>query len=70
MGRCPHYNVQQFTERCLDCGCNIYESDEEYEKHLLSQLEEIEKVKRSARIEEMEKKLGIKHPGNTPKKCI
>lgn len=24
-GPCPHLNVQQFSEICLDCGKNIYE---------------------------------------------
>lgn len=30
--RCDHSrgNIQQFTEVCLDCGHNIYETDEEY----------------------------------------
>ena len=23
---CPHHNVQQFTEFCLDCGENIYQT--------------------------------------------
>jgi hypothetical protein len=27
---CPHNRVQQFTEFCLDCGYNIYTTDEEY----------------------------------------
>jgi len=27
---CPHNNVQQFTEYCLDCGYNIYTTKEEY----------------------------------------
>lgn len=30
--RCDHSggNIQQFTEMCLDCFHNIYETDEEY----------------------------------------
>jgi formyltetrahydrofolate hydrolase len=36
MARCNHSrgNIQQFTEVCLDCGHNIYESDAEYEASL------------------------------------
>lgn len=36
MARCNHSrgNIQQFTEICLDCGHNIYESDAEYEASL------------------------------------
>lgn len=26
---CPHNNVQQYTEVCLDCGANIYETPSE-----------------------------------------
>lgn len=34
--RCDHSrgNIQQFTEVCLDCGHNIYESDGEYIRDL------------------------------------
>lgn len=28
--KCPHRNVQQFTECCLDCGYNIYTFREDY----------------------------------------
>jgi hypothetical protein len=35
---CPHRNVQQFTETCLDCGRNIYETPAEYEKYLAEEL--------------------------------
>ena len=31
---CPHNNVQDFTECCLDCGYNIYTTDKEYLKDL------------------------------------
>lgn len=31
---CPHHNVQQFTEICLDCGVNIYETDNERKQRL------------------------------------
>lgn len=31
---CPHNNVQEFTECCMDCGHNIYKSKEQYLKEL------------------------------------
>ena len=34
---CPHANVQQWTEICLDCGYNIYTSEEEYLSDLQNQ---------------------------------
>jgi hypothetical protein len=36
MARCKHDkgNIQQFTEICLDCGHNIYETEAEYEASL------------------------------------
>lgn len=58
MARCPHNRIQQFTEMCLDCGRNIYESDEDYLRHLRARAGESE-------IEKLEKQLGIKHPGNS-----
>jgi len=42
---CPHNNIQQFTEICLDCGYNIYTTTEEY----LADLEEQVKRKRKSR---------------------
>jgi hypothetical protein len=27
---CPHKNIQQFTECCLDCGYNVYTTREQY----------------------------------------
>lgn len=35
---CPHHNIQQFTECCLDCGYNIYTSKSEYLKDLKRKL--------------------------------
>lgn len=64
MARCPHKNVQEFTECCLDCGRNIYETDEEYFAYLLQKKRSQQQTDRSNRIEELEKELGIKHPGN------
>lgn len=57
MARCPHNRVQQYTECCLDCGRNIYETDAEYLSYLRS-------LKGGSEIERLEKELGIKHPGN------
>ena len=31
---CSHKNVQEFTECCLDCGWNIYTTEEEYYEEL------------------------------------
>jgi hypothetical protein len=52
MGRCQHKRVQDYTECCLDCGRNIWESDDEYEAKLDKRLQ-------SQRIEEKERRLGI-----------
>lgn len=64
MARCPHNNVQQFTETCSDCGRNIYETDEEYLQHLLQQKQANARTALSNRIEALEVELGISHPGN------
>lgn len=58
MARCPHNRVEAYSECCLDCGRNVYETDEEYYKYLKERARQLE-------IEELEKKLGIKHPGNS-----
>ena len=50
---CPHKNVQQFTEYCLDCGYNIYTTKEEYLEGLRARTHDKE-------IKALEKKLGIK----------
>lgn len=44
MARCKHDkgNIQQFTEVCLDCGHNIYETDEEYAESLSSEIRQLE----------------------------
>ena len=36
---CPHINVQQFTEYCLDCGYNIWTTKKEY----LADLKQLER---------------------------
>lgn len=64
MARCPHNNVQQFTECCLDCGRNIYETDQEYMSHLISLKRQQQKQGLSDNIERLERELGIRHPGN------
>jgi len=51
---CPHKNVQQFTEYCLDCGCNVYMTNEEY----YAELRRRAKVNEAA-IRKLERKLGI-----------
>ena len=61
MARCPHNRVQQFTECCLDCGRNIYESDAEYLKYLR---ERARAGKYDSEIEKLEAQLGIRHAGN------
>lgn len=54
---CPHNNVQQFSECCLDCGYNIYMSDDEYKKELQRELRE--RGDGDPTIRALEKKLGI-----------
>ncbi len=67
MARCPHKNVQEFTETCLDCGRNIYETDEEYYKYLKKRKAEKDRNSLSDKIEKLESELGIQHAGNRPK---
>jgi len=71
MAMCPHNSVQQYTEICLNCGRNVYESNEEYLKYLKEEKLKIDYNARQkvicAEIEALEIELGIKHPGNTPK---
>lgn len=64
MARCPHNNVQQFTEYCIDCGRNVYESDAEYLQYLKQRKAEKDRTTRSDQIEQLERELGISHPGN------
>lgn len=56
MSRCKHDrgNIQQFTEICLDCGHNIYETDEEYEKSLIQEIEALRKIKGQDRLSKLE----------------
>jgi hypothetical protein len=64
MARCPHNNVQQFTEYCLDCGRNVYETDGEYYRYLKNLEKQQMRRSRSEEIERLEEWLGITHPGN------
>lgn len=66
MARCNHNrgNIQQFTEVCLDCGHNIYESDAEYEASLNRDIQRLQGELAKHRIdkkeslkEELERKL-------------
>lgn len=56
MARCKHDkgNIQQYTEVCLDCGHNIYETDEEYEASLQQELESLRGELREERISKLE----------------
>ena len=53
---CPHNNVQEFSECCLDCGYNIYMTEKEYKERLQ---EEIRSTVGDPEIRAMEKLLGI-----------
>jgi len=57
MARCKHDkgNIQQFTEVCLDCGHNIYESDEEYEKSLREEIYHLRKELKQEQLADLEK---------------
>lgn len=56
MARCNHSrgNIQQFTEVCLDCGHNIYESDAEYEASLERDLRRLQGELAQHRIQRKE----------------
>lgn len=64
MARCPHHNVQQYTECCLDCGRNVYETDDEYLSHLRQEAANVQRRLHGDEIEQLELRLGIRHPGN------
>ncbi len=57
MARCKHDkgNIQQFTEVCLDCGHNIYETDEEYEKSLRQEIYHLRKELKQEQLADLEK---------------
>jgi predicted transcriptional regulator len=56
MARCDHKrgNIQQYTEICLDCGHNVYETDEEYYRSLLEEKKRLMKNTLSGKIEKLE----------------
>lgn len=56
---CPHANVQQFTECCLDCGYNVYTTELQYLDNLKKQLDPENSPLRKE-IRELEARLGIK----------
>lgn len=56
---CEHKNVQDFTECCMDCGFNIYTTEEEYLKQLREEARGKRKVV-SKEIRDLEDELGIK----------
>jgi len=37
---CEHINMQQFTECCLDCGHNVYKTNDDYRQDLIKELEQ------------------------------
>lgn len=49
---CPHNNVQEFSDWCLDCGYNIYTTEEQY-------LADLKEKNRKNEIRKLEKQLGI-----------
>lgn len=51
---CPHKNIQQFSECCLDCGYNIYTTEAEYLKDLKREAGD-----HTDEIRRLERKLGI-----------
>jgi formyltetrahydrofolate hydrolase len=57
MARCKHDtgNIQQFTEICLDCGHNIYETDEQYEKSLREEIYHLRKELKQDELAALEK---------------
>ena len=54
---CPHKNVQQFTETCLDCGYNIYMKEEEYLAALEEEVRRHRKDKVIRKIRKLERRL-------------
>lgn len=69
--RCTHARVQEFTEICLDCGRNIYESDEDYEASLKQDIQNLRARLRTDRISkleqekaDLEKELGLRDDDN------
>lgn len=51
---CPHHNVQQFTEICLDCGVNIYETAAERVSRLSQEVSHLRSRRLERRGDELE----------------
>lgn len=47
---CPHHNVQQYTEICLDCGANVYESPEERVERLRREVDGLRRTRLDAQL--------------------
>jgi hypothetical protein len=56
---CPHNNVQEYSECCLDCGYNIYTTNTEYLNSLNKELLRKGLDETTRAIRDAEKKLGI-----------
>ncbi len=56
MARCKHDsgNIQQFTEICLDCGHNIYETEAEYQASLRREVADLRAKVQAKRTSELE----------------
>lgn len=71
--RCPNGThkgpIQDFTEVCLACGHNIYESDEEYENALDAALATSQDASAKNRIAEKERLLATKQAGEQKPPC-
>jgi hypothetical protein len=57
---CPHHNVQQFTDYCLDCGHSTYMTKQEYLQYLKDMWDRKQNDELIGKIREYEKKLDIK----------
>jgi len=53
---CPHKNVQEFSECCLDCGYNIYTTEREYLEDLRRRAN---RCPEEDEIRKLERELGI-----------
>ena len=56
---CPHNNVQDFTECCMDCGYNVWTTKKEYLADLKRQAERDGVDDATRAIRKLEKRLGI-----------
>lgn len=58
---CPHRNVQQFTECCLDCGHNTWTTEKEYLQWLKDEVKRNRELNDPTikEIRRLEEQLGI-----------